>query len=58
MWHSPAASEDTGGAVTGGCARRRVLAEAHSLRAYKGPADVGSAGPSRGECYLAYFSCA
>jgi len=34
-----------GSTVTGGCARRRVLAEAHSLRARKGPADEGSAGP-------------
>lgn len=34
-----------GGDVTGGCARQRVLAEAHSLQACKGPADVGPAGP-------------
>lgn len=34
-----------GGAVTGGRARQRVLAEAHSLRACKGPADEGPAGP-------------
>ena len=34
-----------------------VLAEAHLLRACKGPADKGPAGPFRGECYLAYFSC-
>ena len=33
-----------GDAVTGGGARRRVLAEAHSLRAYKGPADWGRRG--------------
>lgn len=47
-----------GGAVTGGCARwGGVLAEAHLLRACKGPADKGPAGPFRGECYLAYFSC-
>ena len=34
-----------GGAVTGGCARRRVLAEVHLVRARKGPADEGPAGP-------------
>ena len=47
------------GAVTGGGARwgGGVLAEAHLLRACKGPADKGPAGPFRGECYLAYFSC-
>ena len=38
--------------VTGGCARRRVLAEAHLARARKGPADKGSAGPFRGEFYF------
>lgn len=36
-----------GGAVTGGCARWRVLAEAHLARARKGPADEGPAGPFR-----------
>ena len=34
-----------GGAVTGGCARRWVLAEAHLGWARKGPAGVGSEGP-------------
>lgn len=33
-----------GCAVTGGCARRRVLAEAHFVWACKGPADEGPAG--------------
>lgn len=40
------AAGSLGGAVTGGGARGRVLAEAHSLRARKGPADEGPAGPS------------
>lgn len=34
-----------GGAVTGGGARRWVLAEAHFVWVRKGPADEGSAGP-------------
>ena len=33
-----------GGDVTGGGARRRVLAEAHLLRAREGPADDGVGG--------------
>lgn len=41
-----------GGAVTGGCARRRVLAEAHLLRARKGPADDGVGGAFGGELYF------
>lgn len=45
-----------GGDVTGGGARGQVLAEAHSLRARKGPADEGPAGPFRGELYSAGFS--
>ena len=42
-----------GGSVTGGCARRYLLAEAHSLRVRKGPADEGTAGPFtfKGELY-------
>lgn len=34
------------GDVMGGCARRRVLAEAHLLWVRKDPADEGLAGPS------------
>ena len=39
------------GDVMGGCARRRVLAEAHLLWVRKDPADEGLAGPFRGEIY-------
>ena len=38
-----------GGAVTGGCTRRR--GGRYQNRARKGPADVGPAGPFRGEIY-------
>ena len=38
------AEGDWGGIATGGCARRRVLAEAHLLRAREGPADDGVGG--------------
>ena len=34
MWHSPAASEDTGGAVTGGCARQTQNATAVDIFAF------------------------
>lgn len=52
-----------GGDVTGGGARRWVLAEAHSLWARKGPADEGPAGLNAKGCYILwekhvhYFFC-
>lgn len=52
-----------GGAVTGGCARRRVLAEAHFAWARKGPAGVGPAGLNAKGSYILwekhihYFFC-
>ena len=45
-----------GGDVTGGCARRWVLAEVHLVRAREGPADEGPAGPLKGEPYSVGFS--